>query len=141
MSKSKGSRIVAWAIAAAVANAPLAVLLTLATPAGIDRAVAATSNTAADDYAATRYPIILVHGLTGTDKYLGVLDYWYGIQSDLQQHGATVYVANLSGFQSDDGPNGRGEQLLAYVKQVLAATGAQKVNLIGHSQGGATAAT
>lgn len=90
MSKSKGSRIVAWAIAAAVANAPLAVLLTLATPVGIDRAVAATSNTAADDYAATRYPIILVHGLTGTDKYLGVLDYWYGIQSDLQQHGATV---------------------------------------------------
>ena len=41
---------------------------------------------------------------------------------DLQQHGATVYVANLSGFQSDDGPNGRGEQLLAFVKQVLAVT-------------------
>ncbi|MFM0318685.1 triacylglycerol lipase [Paraburkholderia nemoris] len=138
MSKSKGSRIVAWAIAAAVANAPLAVLLTIATPVAIDRAVAATSTTSADDYAATRYPIILVHGLTGTDKYLGVLDYWYGIQSDLQQHGASVYVANLSGFQSDDGPNGRGEQLLAYVKQVLAATGAQKVNLIGHSQGGLT---
>ena len=60
---------------------------------------------------------------TGTDKYAGVLDYWYGIQADLQQNGATVYVANLSGFQSDDGPNGRGEQLLAYVKTVLAATG------------------
>ena len=84
-------------------------------------AMAATAP--ADSYAATRYPIILVHGATGTDKYAGVLDYWYGIQADPQQNGATVYVANLSGFQSDDGPNGRGEQLLAYVKTVLAATG------------------
>ncbi|WCM22200.1 triacylglycerol lipase [Paraburkholderia bryophila] len=140
MSKSKGSRFVAWAMAAALTQAPLALLLTFATPAGMDLAVAATAtaNASVDSYATTRYPIILVHGLAGTDKYLGVLDYWYGIQDDLQQHGATVYVANLSGFQSDDGPNGRGEQLLAYVKQVLAATGAQKVNLIGHSQGGLT---
>lgn len=87
-------------------------------------------------YAATQYPIVLVHGLTGTDRYADLLDYWYGIPTDLQSHGARVYVANLSGFQSDLGPDGRGEQLLAYVKQVLAATGARKVNLIGHSQGG-----
>ncbi|CAG9243760.1 Triacylglycerol lipase [Burkholderia diffusa] len=98
----------------------------------------AGAQTAVDDYAATRYPIILVHGLTGTDDYFGILPYWYGIQADLQRHGATVYVADLSGFQSDLGPNGRGEQLLAYVKQVLAVTGAAKVNLIGHSQGGLT---
>ncbi|MEW6341276.1 MAG: triacylglycerol lipase [Pseudomonadota bacterium] len=137
MSKSKGSRIVAWAVAAVLSNAPLAALLTLA-PASVAPAVAAASPASTDDYASTRYPIILVHGLTGTAKYLGVLDYWYGIQSDLEQHGATVYVADLSGFQSDTGPNGRGEQLLAYVKQVLAATGATKVNLIGHSQGGLT---
>lgn len=92
-----------------------------------------------DTYAATRYPIILVHGLTGTDRYANLLDYWYGIPSDLQSHGAQVYVANLSGFQGELGPNGRGEQLLAFVKQVMAATGAQKVNLIGHSQGGLSA--
>jgi triacylglycerol lipase len=92
----------------------------------------------ADTYAATRYPIVLVHGLTGTDKYANLLDYWYGISSDLKSHGANVFVANLSGFQSDLGPNGRGEQLLTFVRQVLAATGAQKVNLIGHSQGGLT---
>ncbi len=91
---------------------------------------------AVDHYASTHYPIVLVHGLTGTDRYANVLDYWYGIASDLESHGANVFVANLSGFQSDLGPNGRGEQLLAYVKQVLAATGARKVNLIGHSQGG-----
>ncbi|GAB7537660.1 triacylglycerol lipase [Burkholderia sp. 3C] len=117
----------AWAVAA----------MPLAGVAAVTMAVAPAA-VAADTYAATRYPVILVHGLSGTDKFANVVDYWYGIQSDLQSHGAQVYVANVSGFQSDDGPNGRGEQLLAYVKQVLAATGATKVNLIGHSQGGLT---
>ena len=136
MSKSKGSRITVQAIILVCVNALLAVLLTLIAPPGIRTAVAAPSAT--DTYAATRYPIVLVPGLTGTNAYFNVLDYWYGIQSDLEEHGATVYVANLSGFQSDVGPNGRGEELLAYVNQVLAITGAQKVNLIGHSQGGLT---
>ena len=136
MSKSIGSRLATWGTALALSTAPLALLGTLAMPA--QTALADTSSSPTDNYAATHYPIILVHGLTGTNAYFGVLDYWYGIQADLEQHGANVYVANLSGFQSDVGPNGRGEQLLAYVKQVLAATGAQKVNLIGHSQGGLT---
>jgi triacylglycerol lipase len=116
--------------------APFAIWTAFVSAAGMRPAVAAFAP--GDEYAATRYPVILVHGLAGTDKFAGALEYWYGIQEDLQQHGATVYVANLSGFQSDDGPNGRGEQLLAYVKQVLAVTGASKVNLIGHSQGGLT---
>jgi triacylglycerol lipase len=118
--------LMAGAIACALSVAPL--------PGATSQAMAA----AVDNYAATRYPIILVHGLTGTDKYMSLLEYWYGIPEDLRRHGATVYVANLSNFQSDDGPNGRGEQLLTYVKQVLAATGAAKVNLVGHSQGGLT---
>jgi triacylglycerol lipase len=110
----------------------LAALLSLAAPSG---AMADTAPSV-DHYAATQYPIVLVHGLSGTDHYANVLDYWYGMASDLESHGAQVYVANLSGFQGDLGPDGRGEQLLAYVQQVLAATGAGKVNLIGHSQGG-----
>ncbi|MCF1369225.1 triacylglycerol lipase [Burkholderia cenocepacia] len=136
MVRSMRSRVMAGAVACAMSVAPFAGTTALMTLATTHTAMAATAP--ADNYAATRYPIILVHGLTGTDKYAGVLEYWYGIQENLQQHGATVYVANLSGFQSDDGPNGRGEQLLAYVKTVLAATGATKVNLVGHSQGGLT---
>ncbi|ABC35137.1 esterase/lipase family protein [Burkholderia thailandensis] len=136
MARTMRSRAVAAAVAFAMSAAPAASIGTFLSLAGAQSAVAAT--TAVDNYAATKYPIILVHGLTGTDKYANVVEYWYGIQEDLQAHGATVYVANLSGFQSDDGPNGRGEQLLAYVQQVLAATGASKVNLIGHSQGGLT---
>lgn len=136
MARTMRSRAVAAAVAFAVSAAPAAGIGTFLSLAGTQSAAAATS--AVDNYAATQYPIILVHGLTGTDKYANVLEYWYGIREDLQAHGAQVYVANLSGFQSDDGPNGRGEQLLAYVQQVLAATGASKVNLIGHSQGGLT---
>jgi triacylglycerol esterase/lipase EstA (alpha/beta hydrolase family) len=127
------SIVAAWPAGVGAARASQALSLAAATAATV-----ATAG-AADSYAATRYPIVLVHGLTGTDRYANVLDYWYGIPRDLQSHGAAVYVANLSGFQSDLGPNGRGEQLLGFVKEVLVATGAQKVNLLGHSQGGLSA--
>lgn len=85
--------------------------------------------------AETRYPIVLVHGLFGFDKLYGV-DYFYGIPSALNRDGARVFVAQVSAANSNDV---RGEQLLAQVKTILAVTGAGKVNLIGHSQGGPTA--
>lgn len=142
MANFRISRIATWLTAVALSTPSLVAVMAVGAPAAIPPAVAATTSiTAASEtgtYTATRYPIILVHGLTGTDRYVGVLDYWYGVQADLEAHGATVYVANLSGYQGDTGANGRGEQLLAYVKQVLAVTGAKKVNLIGHSQGGLT---
>lgn len=97
------------------------------------------SGTLKDGETATRYPIVLVPGLTGTDQYSGTLDYFYGVKSDLERGGAQVFVANISGFQRETGSKGRGEQLLAYVKSVLTLTGAEKVNLIGHSQGGMSA--
>lgn len=141
MTRSLKSKMLTSLTALAVSSASfagfagVAALLSLAAP----KVVLADTEPLLDHYAATRFPIVLVHGLSGTDRYANVIDYWYGIAFDLESHGANVYVANLSGFQSDLGPNGRGEQLLAYVKQVLAATGTQKVNLIGHSQGGLSA--
>ena len=85
-------------------------------------------------YTQTRYPIVLVHGLFGFDSFLGV-DYFYGIPSALQQGGAKVFVAQVSAAHSTEV---RGEQLLAQVKNILALTGAAKVNLVGHSHGGPT---
>src|SRR4051812_17619108 len=82
----------------------------------------------------TRDPIILVHGLFGFDN-IGPLEYFYGIPGDLRANGAKVYVAQVAAANSTEV---RGEQLLTYVKQVLAVTGASKVNLIGHSHGGPT---
>lgn len=92
------------------------------------------SQAAADDYAKTRYPIVLVHGTFGFSK-LGPVDYWYGIPQDLARHGADVHVVQVSPFGRSEM---RGEQLLADVDNILAITGAEKVNLIGHSQGGPT---
>lgn len=91
-----------------------------------------------DSYAATKYPIIFEPGFGGVDRLFVLIDYFYRIPEDLRAHGANVYLSTSSAFQRPDGPNGRGEQLLAYVKAVLAITGAEKVNLIGYSQGGLT---
>jgi triacylglycerol lipase len=88
----------------------------------------------ASGYAQTKYPIVLVHGLFGFDN-IGPLEYFYGIPADLRANGAQVYVAQVAAANSTEV---RGEQLLTYVKQVLAVTGAAKVNLIGHSHGGPT---
>jgi triacylglycerol lipase len=89
----------------------------------------------ATGYTQTKYPIVLVHGLFGFDN-VGPVDYFYGIPSALQSGGAKVYVTQVSAANSTEV---RGEQLLVQVKQILAATGATKVNLIGHSHGGPTA--
>ena len=88
----------------------------------------------AGTYTQTKYPIVLVHGLFGFDN-IGPVDYWYGIPSALRADGAKVYVVQVSAANSTEV---RGEQLLTQVKQILAATGATKVNLIGHSHGGPT---
>ncbi|UPQ89270.1 esterase/lipase family protein [Vibrio sinaloensis] len=89
----------------------------------------------AANYTQTHYPIVLVHGLFGFDKLAGI-DYFYGIPHALTKDGAKVYVAQVSATNSSEA---RGEQLLAQVETLVAATGAQKVNLIGHSHGGPTA--
>jgi triacylglycerol lipase len=82
-------------------------------------------------YAKTRYPIVLAHGMAGFDN-IGPLDYWYGIPGDLRSRGASVHLTQVSSFQSSEV---RGEQLLQQVEEILAITGAQKVNLVGHSHG------
>lgn len=86
---------------------------------------------AAGDYARTKYPIVLAHGMLGFDK-IGPIDYWNGIPDDLQKNGAKVYLTRVSAFGSSEE---RGEQLLAQVEEILAVSGAAKVNLIGHSHG------
>ncbi|MCH7335865.1 triacylglycerol lipase [Acinetobacter sp. NIPH 2699] len=90
------------------------------------------------NYAQTKYPIIFVHGVAGFSRVgsdpLGV-DYWHQILPDLARNGANVWAARLSPFNSNEI---RGEQLLQQTEEILAITGAQKVNFIAHSQGGPT---
>lgn len=88
----------------------------------------------AGTYTATKHPIVLVHGLFGFDSILGI-DYFYGIPYALSKDGAKVYVTSVSAGNSSEV---RGEQLLQEVREILAITGADKVNLIGHSHGSPT---
>ena len=84
------------------------------------------------NYTETKYPIVLVHGFIGFDDIGGAVDYFNGIPSALADDGADVHVVQVSAGNSSEV---RGEQLLTQVEEILAATGAAKVNLIAHSQG------
>ncbi len=88
----------------------------------------------ASDYTKTKYPIVLVHGLFGFDDVFGI-DYFYRIPNSLSKDGAKVFIAAVSAANSSEI---RGEQLLSQVEDILALTGAAKVNLIGHSHGSPT---
>ncbi|WP_034169806.1 triacylglycerol lipase [Acinetobacter sp. YZS-X1-1] len=93
---------------------------------------------ASSQYAKTKYPIVFSHGMAGfiqvgTEQF--GLDYWYQILPDLARNGANVWATRVSPFNSSEI---RGEQLLEQVKEIAAITGADKVNLIGHSHGGPT---
>ena len=87
------------------------------------------------DAAAVRYPLILVPGMLGYVSLLGY-PYWYGIVGALRKSGAKVFAIQVSPLNSSEV---RGEQLLVHIRDVLAKTGAEKVHLLGHSQGALTA--
>ncbi|HEU4533719.1 MAG TPA: triacylglycerol lipase [Polyangiaceae bacterium] len=102
-------------------------------PAEADDTASDSAEATSSTYTQTRYPIVLAHGMAGFDSIFGVLDYWHGVEASLRSGGAKVYVTKVSSFNSSVE---RGEQLLAQVEQIAAATGKGKVNLIGHSHGG-----
>lgn len=92
----------------------------------------ACSSAYSGSYTQTKYPIVLAHGMFGFDN-IAFVDYWYGIPYLLRKDGAQVFNTQVSAINSSEE---RGEQLLEQVEEILAVTGAEKVNLIGHSHGG-----
>jgi triacylglycerol esterase/lipase EstA (alpha/beta hydrolase family) len=87
--------------------------------------------------AAHPYPVVLVHGtLANMD------DNWQAASPILANHGYCVFAFNYGGASPTDDFQGTGDiatsagQLASFVSEVLAATGASKVDLVGHSQGG-----
>lgn len=82
------------------------------------------------------YPIVLAHGFFGFEDFAGAgfVDYYWGVRDDLASVGETeVFTPAVDPFNDS---TTRGLQLLAAVETVIAETGAEKVNIIGHSQGG-----
>lgn len=82
------------------------------------------------------YPIVLAHGFFGFEDFAGIdfITYFYGVKAELAARGETlVFTPAVDPFNDSDA---RGAELLAHVERIVAETGAAKVNLIGHSQGG-----
>ncbi|MGW3241397.1 esterase/lipase family protein [Streptomyces sp. NPDC001070] len=82
-------------------------------------------------------PVVLVHGTFGNS-----IDNWLGLAPYLVKRGYCVYsldYGQLSGvplFYGLGSIAASSQQLADYVDRVLAATGASKVDIVGHSQGG-----
>ena len=81
----------------------------------------------------TKYPLLMVHGVFFRDFKPAFLNYWGRITDDLKQNGATVYFGNQ---QSAASVERCGAELAERIKQIVAETGCEKVNIIAHSKGG-----
>ena len=82
---------------------------------------------------ATRYPIVLMHGFAGTDKYFGILTYFYQVKSHLTRSGYSVFTPTVQPIASSAL---RVKTLKQKIDDIFQKTGARKLNLIAHSQGG-----
>ncbi|MGD3107466.1 lipase family alpha/beta hydrolase [Streptomyces sp. YGL11-2] len=118
--------------------AALAMGITTATPAAAAPTVTSGwNNFSCKPSAAHPRPVVLVHGTlgNGTDNWLGLAPY-------LVDRGYCVFsldYGQLPGvpvFYGLGPVDGSAQQLATYVDRVLAATGAPKADLVGHSQGG-----
>ena len=85
------------------------------------------------DREATRFPVVLLHGYAGVDSYFGVVDYFWGIRDLLRDKGYVVAtpVSNPVATSED-----RAVDLRPQLLELLRETGARKLHLFGHSQGG-----
>lgn len=81
----------------------------------------------------TRYPLLMVHGVFFRDFKPAFLNYWGRISGELIQNGATVYYGNQ---QSAASVENCGRELADRIRQIVAQTGCEKVNVIAHSKGG-----
>ncbi|MFK4148315.1 esterase/lipase family protein [Streptomyces sp. NPDC004065] len=138
--------LAALLLAAAVATVPAATA-GAATTAAATTATAATTAAGApssgwNDYdckpsAAHPRPVVLVHGTLGNS-----VDNWLGLAPYLKNRGYCVFSLDYGQLRGVPVFYGLGPidqsaaQLSAFVDKVLAATGAAKADLVGHSQGG-----
>jgi triacylglycerol lipase len=83
------------------------------------------------------YPIVLMHGMGGFNELANLpltVSYFNGVQADLKAHGESeVFVTIAPPFNTSEV---RAASLAPQLDAILEQTGAAKLNLIGHSQGG-----
>jgi triacylglycerol lipase len=104
-------------------------------PAGITDLLPATSPPGANDFtcrpsAAQPAPVVLVHG-----TFESASDNWPTVSPQIKAAGYCVFALDYGNRGTGDIPTSAGE-LKRFVDAVLGATGARRVSLVGHSQGG-----
>jgi triacylglycerol esterase/lipase EstA (alpha/beta hydrolase family) len=139
--ETRRPRLAALAAATAVTAAALALAAApaanaaLVTPPDISGLLPATSPPGANDFtckptAAHPEPVVLVHG-----TFEDATENWSFVSPQLKSAGYCVFALEYGNRGTGDIPTSAG-QLQRFVDAVLAATGAKKVSLVGHSQGG-----
>lgn len=81
----------------------------------------------------TRYPMVLMHGMAGSDAWLGVIDYFVDVEDTLDAAGFIGIAPGVDAF--NDIP-ARASQWQAHLDDLEAAGVGRRFILIGHSQGG-----
>lgn len=77
-------------------------------------------------------PIVLMHGMAGFEA-IGPAEYFYGVADALRDDGYEVFVTVVDPFQAVDV---RAAQAKEQIEAFMADSGAERVHLVGHSQGG-----
>lgn len=100
----------------------------------VNREIARTAldrSRADEKICATRYPVLLVHGVFFRD--FEHLNYWGRIPKALEINGATIYYGN---HQSAASVEDSAKELAERIEQIVRETGCEKLNIIAHSKGG-----
>jgi triacylglycerol esterase/lipase EstA (alpha/beta hydrolase family) len=132
----------AWSASAAMAATPLPVIYNGAygyAHASPTASPPGANNWACKPTAAHPRPVILVHG-----TFADMSDSWQALSPLLYDEGYCVFALNYGSYNGSGsigvyatGPiEHSAAQLKSFVDRVLGATGAQQVDIVGHSQGG-----
>ena len=78
-------------------------------------------------------PIVLLHGFAGFRRIGNLFDYFYRVIDAYDEDGTVVFATQVDPFQSI---SVRATELADQIDTILRHTGARRVNLVAHSQGG-----
>jgi triacylglycerol lipase len=80
-------------------------------------------------------PILLAHGFAGFEHLADVeqMTYYFGVADVLEEEGETIITGEVDPFNDS---YDRGEELIDQIEEVVADSDYDRINVIGHSQGG-----
>jgi triacylglycerol lipase len=81
----------------------------------------------------TRFPLVLLHGMAGWDTLLNVYTYFLGVEDDLSGLGYDAHTTKVAMLNDT---LWRATELEGQLEQILVDTGARRLDLVAHSQGG-----